>query len=77
MQYQLFALPAADSFIKLTRFIIASFHLCYLSVGCIVKSALNCLKLWRFGWLLPVGRLAVPIPSSDGRRDSVRGLGAD
>jgi hypothetical protein len=72
--YQLFALPA-DSFIKFTRSSLASFHLCYLSVGCIVKSALNCLKLWQFGWLL--GRLAVPIPSSDGRRDCVRGLGAD
>ena len=77
VQNQIFVLPAADSFIKTTWSSLASFYLCYLSVGCIVKSALNCLKLWRVGWLLPVGRLAVPIPSSDGRRDSVRGLGAD
>ncbi len=30
VQYQLFALPAADSFIKITRSSLASFYLCYL-----------------------------------------------
>ena len=53
VQNQIFVLPAADSFIKTTWSSLASFYLCYLSVGCIVKSALNCLKLWRVGWLLP------------------------
>ena len=73
VQNQIFVLPAADSFIKTTWSSLASFYLCYLSVGCIVKSALNCLKLGGLAGYY----LAVLIPSSDGRRDSVRGLGAD
>ena len=58
VQNQIFVLPAADSFIKITWSSLASFYLCYLSVGCIVKSALNCLLETLAGWLATTGRPA-------------------